>query len=107
MVLLAAGQQLTVAANTPALPVPADVTEATAWTQRKLIFKSAPLSEVADEFNRFSTRQLIVDDPQLAGFHISGVYSSTSPASLVRFLREQPGIIVTESESGIEISGSP
>jgi len=47
---------------------------------------------------------LTVRDPSLADIRISGVYSSTDPALLVRFLREQPGIRIDESGSAIVIS---
>ncbi len=35
---------------------------AVAWTQKKLIFDAAPLSEVVAEFNRYSRQQLVLDD---------------------------------------------
>jgi transmembrane sensor len=77
---------------------------ATAWTQRELAFESASLSEVAEEFNRYNRRQLVIDDPALYDFHITGVFSSGDPASLVRFLRERPGVRVTETPSEIRVS---
>jgi transmembrane sensor len=77
---------------------------ATAWTQRELAFESASLAEVAEEFNRYNRRQLVIDDPTLYDFHISGLFSSSDPASLVRFLRERPGVRVTETPSEIRVS---
>ena len=38
-----------------------------------------------------------------AGFHISGVFSSTDPQSLIRFLRERPGVHVIETASEIRV----
>jgi transmembrane sensor len=100
---LSAGEQVTV---TPAAVVEsrhADLTAATAWTQRKLIFDGSKLSEVVEEFNRYNRRQLILEGAGLADFHVSGVYSSTDPASLLRFLTEQPGVKITENETEIRI----
>ena len=77
---------------------------ATSWTQRQLEFESASLSEVAEEFNRYNERQLVIEDPTLYDFHISGVFSSSDPGSLVRFLRERPGVQVTETASEIRVS---
>ncbi len=54
-VLLSAGEQLTVARDAVEQPTHADIAAATSWTQRRLIFDSAPLSEVVDEFNRYNT----------------------------------------------------
>jgi transmembrane sensor len=111
MVFLNAGQQLTVpptAAGTTRvarpIPTPANTTTITAWTQRSLVFESTPLTQVADEFNRYNARQLIVSDERLARFHISGVFSSVDPALLLRFLRAQPELTVTETEKEIRIS---
>jgi transmembrane sensor len=110
-VFLDAGQQLTVppaladAART-ARPTPtsANAATVTAWTQRSLVFESTPLTQVADEFNRYNARQLIVRDARLTSFHISGVFSSVDPALLLRFLRAQPELTVEETEKEIRIS---
>jgi transmembrane sensor len=100
---LSAGEQLTVAPRVAPKPHHADVSVATAWVQRHLIFEETPLSEVAEEFNRYSVRRLIIDDPDLARQPLSGVYSSTDPTSLIGFLRTQPGIQVIESEREIRV----
>jgi transmembrane sensor len=110
-VLLAAGEQLTVAAvaaaKAGAQPSPrrANVAAATAWTQRSLVFDSAPLTEVAEEFNRYNTRQLVIEDTRdVADIHISGMFSSADPALLLRFLRTQPELVVEETDGEIRIS---
>jgi len=101
---LSAGEQLTVTAQSVVQPVHADVTAATAWTHGSLIFSASRLADVVEEFNRYNERRLIIRDQQLAGMRISGVYSSTDPALLVRFLREQPGVMVDDRSSSIVIS---
>jgi transmembrane sensor len=83
-----------------------NVTGAIAWRQRQLVFESAPLAEVAEEFNRYNTRQLVIQDRELDDFFISGVFSSTDPASLIRFLRDRPEVHVTETSSEIQVTKS-
>ncbi len=102
--LLTAGQQITVtpAAATP--PKAANVAAATAWTRRSLVFEFSPLTEVAEEFNRYNTRQLVVRDPRLEDFHISGVFSSVDPVILLRFLHDQPELVIEEEDEEIRIS---
>ncbi|MEJ1964644.1 MAG: FecR domain-containing protein [Gammaproteobacteria bacterium] len=100
---LAAGEQALVTAQAAVKSNQPDVVAATAWTQKKLVFDATPLSEVASEFNRYNRRMLVVSDAGLQKLGISGVYSSTDPASLLRFLRDQPGIRILESEKEIRI----
>jgi transmembrane sensor len=104
-IFLSAGEQVTV---TPAqvLPAPtrADIAATTAWMQRRLIFDGSRLSDVVQEFNRYNRRQLVIERGELSDFHVSGVYSSTDPASLIRFLREQPGMKITEVDNEVRIS---
>ena len=106
-IYLDAGEQVTVTPDAAGTPMPqhADVLATTAWMQRKLIFEGSKLSDVVSEFNRYNRRQLVIEDPKLADFQISGVYSSTDPASLVLFMRDQ-GLNVTEGDNEIRIESS-
>jgi transmembrane sensor len=115
--ILAAGEQLTI----PKLPgqdrqmllaQKADIETATAWTQNRLIFKSTPLTAVAEEFNRYNRRHIIIRcdnaglsaEASICDLKISGVYSSTDPRLLVRFLREQPGISVDDTGNEVVVT---
>jgi transmembrane sensor len=103
-VLVPAGQQVAVLGSAAVTPSAiADVAAATAWTQRRLIFESTPLSAVVEEFNRYNTRRLVIAAPRLSSFHVSGVFSSTDPTLLVQFLRMQAEIAVRESDHEIDI----
>ena len=95
---------MTVTDRTMAAPKRANVAAATAWVQHRLIFEGSRLSDVVEDFNRYNTRQLIIEDPALQDIRVSGVYSSTDPASLIRFLRAQPGVEVNETEDDVRIT---
>jgi transmembrane sensor len=103
-IFLSAGEQITVTPSV-ALPAPqhADLTATTAWMQHRLIFDGTRLSDVVEEFNRYNRRQLVIEGASLSEFHVSGVYSSTDPTSLLRFLGDQPGVKITEGENEIRI----
>jgi transmembrane sensor len=103
-IFLSAGEQVLVTPRTMQKADHPNIAIATAWTQRQLQFESASLSDVAEEFNRYNQRQLVIEDPTLYDFHISGVFSSSDPASLVRFLRGRPGVRVTETRMEIRVS---
>lgn len=102
-VLLGAGEQAKVTPTAVERSGHANVATATAWTQRQLVFDSATLEEVVEEFNRYNERQLVIEGAHAGAFHISGVFSSTDPASFVRFLRERRGFLVQETEGEIRI----
>lgn len=102
-ILLAAGEQITVTPTAVAAPKPADISAATAWTRREIVFHATPLSDVIEEFNRYNDRQLTIVDAGLKDTRISGVFSSTDPESLLRFLKELPNIRIEESRSQIRI----
>jgi transmembrane sensor len=102
-VLLSAGQQLTVTASSVRKTEHANVVSATAWTDHQIVFEGASLTDVADEFNRYNRKHLVIDGSRIDTFHISGVFSSTDPESLIRFLRDRPGLRVVETATEIRI----
>jgi transmembrane sensor len=106
VVLLNAGEQVVVTAKAaiPAKPKAIDLATATAWTQHKLIFEETPLAEAAEEFNRYNTKRVVIDDPSLASFHVRGTFSATNPERLAEFLRERFNVTVNETSSEIRIS---
>jgi transmembrane sensor len=95
-VYLTAGQQVTVSPTRRLQPVAANTRDAIAWVHRKLIFASTELRNVVQEFNRYNARHLVITSPSLEKFRIDGVFASTNPDSLIAFLRQYPGIKVTE-----------
>ena len=101
-VMLSAGEQLTVTAQTVPQPTRVNVTAATAWTQRQLVLESAPLAEVAEEFNRYSARKLVVEDSAAEQLRLSGVFA-TDPDFLIRYLRARRDITVRETDTEIRI----
>lgn len=103
-ILLAAGEQISVSDHAAEKIRQPDVARAIAWTQKQLVFKAATLAEVAEEFNRYNQRQLIVQDPELYEFHISGVFASSDPGALLQFLRERAGVHVVESDNAIYLT---
>ncbi|MBL8268885.1 FecR family protein [Steroidobacter sp.] len=103
-IYLSAGEQVTVTEKQTPHAKRADVATATAWLQKRLIFDETPLAEVASEFNRYNTRRLVVSDPELRDVAISGVYSTTDPDSLIGFLRAQPSIALSETETEIHLA---
>lgn len=103
-VLVSAGEQAIITAQLVGKPKPADIRAATAWVEKRLVFDNTPLREVADQFNLYSSRSLVIADPALRSVGVSGVYSSADPESLIGFLQAQPGLLVIETPKEITVS---
>ena len=103
VIFLTAGEQITVTPKRARKTLHPDLAGATSWTQRQLVFDSASLADVAEEFNRYNERKLVIDPSALESLHVSGVFSSTDPASLIRFLRDRPSLRVTETPTQIRV----
>jgi transmembrane sensor len=101
---LSAGQQVQLSSVKAPVPRAANVAAAKAWTQRHLVFDGTPLQDVVEEFNRYNTRQLVVDDRALDTFLISGYYATPDPASLLAFLRSERSIRVIERDDEVHIT---
>ena len=80
-------------------PVAADVSNAVAWRQRRLVFQEDSLADMAQEFNRYnSSLQFRVEGHDVARRHYTGVFDADDPESLVQLL-------ATESDLTIERQG--
>jgi transmembrane sensor len=77
-----------------------DESEATAWTRRSLVFHRRPMSEVADEFNRYNRQHIEIRSPALQVQEITGTFRSDDPASFLAFIAGMAGVHVTEDGRG-------
>lgn len=105
--LLAAGEQAVLTEQAAIKTDQPNLAAVVAWTQRRLVFESTTLAEVAEEFNRYNKRLLVIEGAELADFRITGVFASTDPASLIRFLQARPGIVVIAREDAILVTRQP
>jgi transmembrane sensor len=102
--VLSAGEQVALAPRAPRVSKLADTGAVTAWTEGKLVFEATPLSEVIEEFNRYNTRPLLIDDPQLLKLHVSGTFATSDSNQMVRFLTQRFGLVVHETNAGVRLS---
>jgi transmembrane sensor len=98
---LAVGDQLIVGKEQPAIRVSLrDTEKVTSWTERRLIFEDTPLSSVAAEFARYSSRAIHIEDSGVGARKINGVFDATDPASLVEFLSADPTLEIHTDPDG-------
>jgi transmembrane sensor len=103
-ILLTAGEQAVVVAQAAVKQLSPDIAAATAWSQGHIVFHGTRLTDVATEFNRYNTRHLVIRAPELLSFKVTGIFSSTDPTSLIRFLAGRPEMKVTETADEIVVS---
>jgi transmembrane sensor len=71
-----------------------------AWTERRLVFRDEPLSEVIAEFNRYRQSPLIAESPQLAELKINGIFNSNDADSLIEYLKSFETVRVARPPDG-------
>ena len=86
-----------------AQPIPVDVQQTVAWLQRKIAFEQRPLGEVADEFNRYVSIPIEIDDATLRALPISGVFDAYDIDSFVSFLQALDGVRVERTNARIRV----
>jgi transmembrane sensor len=104
---LSAGEQLDVLVGQLApQPIHVDISSEIAWTHGEVVLDAATLAEVAQVFNRYSTRTIVAQDLGKKPLRLSGVFS-TNPDFVIGYLRGRPDIALTESDSEIDIVRNP
>jgi transmembrane sensor len=83
---LSAGERAAITPDTIQPNAGPSIERASAWLERRLVFRGEALSDVVAEFNRYRVQPLVLDDSQLAQIRISGVFDSGDPESLIAYL---------------------
>lgn len=89
------------------MDVSANVTAATSWIHNLLVFEDTPLETVIEEINRYSRRQIVLEDAALAPLRINAVLQSGNPDALLRYLQRDRGVQISFGSSTIRISSIP
>jgi len=82
----------------------AEVADALGWRNGVLVFRYAPLAEVAAEFNRYNAIKLVIDDRQAAKEIISARLQATDVAAFARMAHDFMGLQVRKYGDEIHIS---
>jgi transmembrane sensor len=104
-VFLSAGEQIHVASSgemeKTAKP---NTAAAISWLQQELIFEGQPLSDVVEEFNRYTRTPLVLSDASLGELRINAVFHTTNPDSLLRFISRYDNVRIERAGAEIRIS---
>lgn len=75
-----------------------------AWRNGYLIFRNTSLAAAVAEFNRYSTRQIIVEDASLAAMPLTGKFRATNSEAFVNLLEQTFHVRVEETPTGIALT---
>jgi transmembrane sensor len=85
----------------------ADLAVATQWLPEDIRFHDTTVAEVARRFNAYSTRPLVVDDPELARKRISGVFHARDPEAFIAYIDSLPHVRVERTADRVHLSAMP
>jgi transmembrane sensor len=74
----------------------ADVTRINAWREGKLVYEKVPLADAIAEYNRYTTRKVVLSSDEIGRQQISGTLRIGNAESLKFMLRESLGLQVVE-----------
>ncbi|MBB5862983.1 FecR domain-containing protein [Xanthomonas sp. 3058] len=84
-----------------------DVAAMHAWWQRRIVFRDAPLTTVAEDFNRLNRTRLLIDDAAAGALRLTGNLRGDDVASLRAFLDDQPNLRVVDAPGVLRVSSRP
>jgi transmembrane sensor len=100
---LAAGQQVTVSLVAEPKPIPANLSTATAWVQRRIVLDNDSVRSAVEQFNRYNRVQIHVQDEELANLRISGVFDVDDPKALIKYLEQTQRAHTSGAGTGLTI----
>lgn len=101
------GQQLTAVLNTIAVPAvesgaapevrirEVNVARVTGWREGRVFIEDRPLAEAIAEMNRYSRKQIVVEDAALAAVRINGTFNAGDQDAFVAVLQSYFPVTVT------------
>ena len=104
---LTAGQQVRLAPDVARKPTIVNTQLTTAWVRREVAFVGQPLGEVANEFNRYISTPIVIEDPALREYRISGVFQTYDLDSFIAYLRQFDSIEVERTAKVIRVKPRP
>jgi transmembrane sensor len=87
-VQLRAGQQVEITADRLNLPTPANPELLTAWLRGRLIFDSAPLTQVIEELNRYHAGRIVLLSSNIRQLQVSGTYDLSDTSAILDTLAQ-------------------
>ena len=68
-----------------------------------MVFKHTALEKIVDEFNRYNTMQLHLEEVPVGQFSYSGIFDADDPRALARLLARDPELTIDQRGDEIVI----
>ncbi|HEX6861014.1 MAG TPA: FecR domain-containing protein [Caulobacteraceae bacterium] len=82
-----------------------DTRKATSWMAGQLIFEDRPLAEAAAELNRYSSKKIVIKDPDIAGSRIVSVVKAGDVDAFVRVVTSAGfARVVSDDDDTVELA---
>jgi transmembrane sensor len=83
---------------------PSQIERSLAWRNGEIALDGESLDQAAKLFNRYNSRQIVIDDPALARERFVGLFQTNEPESFAAAVAATLGAVVVEDERAIRIS---
>ncbi|MDB5456868.1 MAG: anti-FecI sigma factor, FecR [Caulobacter sp.] len=83
---------------------PSEIERSLAWRNGEIALDGETLGEAASQFNRYNSRQILIDDPVLAQERFVGLFRTNEPESFAAAVVATIGARVSEDERTIRLS---
>lgn len=80
-----------------------DVASAAVWRERRLVFRGERLEDIANEFNRYTSRRIRVEGDQARETRLAGTFSADDPDSLILFLSRYDNLAIEKNAGGFVV----
>lgn len=81
-----------------------DAEQLLSWRNGYLVFDATPLADAVAEFNRYSARKIVIDDPSLAALRISGNFRSSNTDAFLWLLKSGFHVEIEEGEDRVHLN---
>jgi transmembrane sensor len=104
LTLLNPGERLQFKGGGPETTDSPSIERVTAWQRGQLIFEDTSLREAADEFNRYGTAKIAIDDPETGRLRVGGVFRIGDSASFAFAMADAYHLRISHRKNEIVLS---
>ena len=80
-----------------------DAEQRLSWRNGYLVFDATPLADAVAEFNRYSARKIVIDDPSLSALRISGNFRSSNADGFLWLLKSGFHVEIEEGDERVHL----